>query len=112
MNDFGVNIKGYVGVVKIGIYHLPKKATVEDRSFNIFSGTGCDPIPGTLRSIRGHWVSDDMPDSISSYDFEYVLDPEGKRIDRTPEEVSDVQPVKLASECATAPALVRRKKGR
>ena len=110
MNDFSVNLKGYTGVVKPRSFGLLKNCTAGQRSFKITSGIGCDPTPSTRRTIKGHWVGDGMPDTISSYDFEYVLDPEGKRIDRAPEEVSDVQPVQLESE--KKPALVRRKKGR
>jgi hypothetical protein len=112
MNDFRVNLAGYTGIVKDHFFNVGKGASEKKRSFLCESGIGCDPTPGTRRAIKGNWVADGMPDSLSSYDFEYVVDPEGKRIDRAPEEVSDVQPVKLASECATAPKLVRRKKGK
>lgn len=112
MNDFGVSIHTFVGVVKPRSFGLGPKATLTDRKFKIESGPGCEPTLGTLRKVKGHWLSDMMPDSLSSYDFEYVLDTHGVKLERLPEEVLDVQPVKLASECATPPALVRRKKGR
>ncbi len=110
MNDFSVNLVQYTGVVKPRSFGLPKNATVKQRSFLCESGIGCDPTPGTRRTVKGRWDSDDMPDTISSYDFEYVVDPEGKRIDRAPEEQSDVEPVQLESE--KKPVLVRRKKGK
>ena len=115
MNDFSVNLKGYTGVVKPRSFHLPAKATVKQRSFLCESGIGCDPTPGTRRTIKGRWDNGDMPDTISSYDFEYVVDPEGKRLDRVPEEVSDVTPVQLASERTSVPeghktVQVRRKR--
>jgi hypothetical protein len=52
-----------------------------------------------------------MKDTISSYDFEYVRDKNGKKVERTPEEQLDVQPVMLESEIReTKTTLVRRKK--
>jgi hypothetical protein len=111
MNDFGVSIKGLVGIVKPRSFGLAK-ADILNRSFKIESGIGCDPTPNTRRTIKGHWLCDKMPDTLNSYDFEWVISKDGTRVDRAPEEVSDVQPVQLASECTTAPKLVRRKKGK
>jgi hypothetical protein len=110
MNDFSVNLVGCIGVVKDHFFGVGKGASEKKRSFNIVSGVGCDPTPGTRRTVKGNWLSDGVPDTLSSYDFLYILDIGGHRIDRTPEEVSDVEPVQLESE--KKPALVRRKKGR
>lgn len=97
MNDFGINISGAFGVVKPRSFSLPKNSSVKDRTFLIESGSGCSPEIGTGRKIKGRWLADNMPDTISSYDFEHVL-LDGKKVNRLPEEVIDVQPVMLTSE--------------
>jgi hypothetical protein len=110
MHDFGnINLVGYIGVVKPRSFSLPKYATTKQRSFLIESGVGTLPDAGTRRVIKGRWLSDDAPDTISTYDFEYVLDKEGKKVDRLPEPVDDTMPVKLAGE--EPQAKVRRKRG-
>ena len=98
MNDFGINIAGYTGVVKQRSFELPKNATVRQRSFIIESGPGCSPESGTKRTIRGIWLTDKAGESISSYDLEHVVSLDGKRVNRLPEEVLDVQPVQLTAE--------------
>lgn len=98
MNDFGIDIAGHTGVVKQRSFELPKNATVRQRSFIIESGPGCNPEPGTKRTIRGKWLSDGAVESISSYDLEHALSPAGKRVNRLPEAIVDVQPVQLESE--------------
>jgi hypothetical protein len=111
MNDFAVDITDLVGVVNPRSFSLSDKKTEKGRSFKIVSGAGCLPTVGTQRKIKGYWITDKMPDTINSYDFEYVLGKDGKRIERTPEEQSDVEPVMLAGEIReTKTALVRRKK--
>lgn len=76
------------------------------------------PEAGTRRTVRGHWVADSMPDTISSYDFEYLLADDGKKVSRLPEPVDDTVPVKLTTEAAPGlpskeelQAKVRRKRG-
>lgn len=111
MNDFGVSILGCTGIVKPRSFGLANKANLKDRSFAIEAGAGCEPTVGTQRKIKGHWLIDNMKDTISSYDFEYVLNKDGKKIERTPEEQMDVQPVLLETEVReTKPTTVRRKK--
>jgi hypothetical protein len=111
MNDFAIDITDFVGFVKPRSFALPKNATEQQRAFYIASGPGTSPATGTQRKIRGHWVADNMKDTISSYDFEYVRDKNGKKVERTPEEQLDVQPVMLESEIReTKTTLVRRKK--
>ena len=97
MNDFGVNITGGHGVVKPRSFTLPAKPTIKDLTFVIESGPGCSPEVGTARKVKGHWLSDNMPDTISSHDFSYVTIG-SEKVQRTAEETLDVQPVKLPSE--------------
>ena len=105
-----MNLTGYTGVVKPRSFSLPKDATVKQRSFLIESGVGTLPDPGTRRVIKGRWLSDNAPDTISSYDFDFVWDKNGKRVDRLPEPVDDTVPVKLAEEVEKPQAKVRRKR--
>lgn len=98
MNDFGKNIAGYTGVVKSRFFRVP--TTEEGRKYRIEGGPGCLPDVGTRRTLWGRWAVDNMGDTISSYDFEYVLDKEGKRTSRLPEPEMDVTPVQLATEAA------------
>ena len=109
MNDFGVNITGFVGVVKPRSFHLPAKPTTEDLSFKIESGSGCSPEKGTRRTIKGRWLSDNAPDTINSHDFSYVIDKDGAKMERLPEEIPDIQPVQLASEKPTVTKVRRGK---
>ena len=111
MNDFGVNITGFTGVVKPRSFVLPKNPTTKQRTFRIVSGIGCSPEAGTRRTIKGTWLSDGAPDTISSYDFEYVINPMGKHVARLPEEQNDVEPVKLVSEVPVATKPIKRKRG-
>jgi hypothetical protein len=108
VNDFGINITGYHGVVKPRSFSLPKNATVAERTFVIASGPGTSPEPGR-RTVRGTWLSDGAQDTISSYDFEYLKAPNGDIVKRLPEPVDDTVPVKLAGE--EPQAKVRRKRG-
>lgn len=118
MNDFGVDITGYFGFVKVRSFSLPKNATNKQRAFKIESGPGTQPTPGTRRTIRGRWAEDNMPDTISSYDFAWCTKTSGEIVDRLPEPVDDTVPVKLTTEAAPGlpskeelQAKVRRKRG-
>lgn len=103
MNNFGVDITGFIGIVRPKSFHLPEWPTTKDLSFKIESGIGCLSTKGTRRTIKGRWVADNAPDTINSNDLEYVLDQEGKKVSRLPEEVSDVQPVQLDNEKTKKP---------
>lgn len=106
MNDFGVNIAGFTGVMR----NRPKQKqySVAERTVLIKEGYGCNPGPG-LRYVSVRWEDDGKPDKISTHDLEYVIDTHGKRINKLPEQVVDLEPVKLTSEVVAAPKKVRRK---
>ena len=72
MNDWGVNLKGKHGVMKAGIFYKPK-ASIAERTFVLEGGLGCDPTPNTPRKVTGFWLSDKAKDTLSSYDFEYLI---------------------------------------
>lgn len=122
MNNFGINIAGYTGVCQVrpgfNWSRTKGKGTVADRSFHIESGPGCRPESGTRRAVQGRWLDDRGPGSLQSDDFEYLIDPKGKRVSKLPEEPTDVEPVMLAGE-TNVPGLppideikkVRRKRG-
>lgn len=107
MNRFGKDITGYTGVVNLRSFFLPKNSTKAQRSFVIANGPGCAAIPGTQSTVKGTWLSDGMPDTISAYSFEYVIDLQGHPVNPLPETIDDVEPVKLPGETSV---LVRRKK--
>lgn len=121
MNDFGIDITGYVGVAKLKPgFSWPKNVKVEDREFKIESGSGCRSEVGTGRKVSGIWIKDKLlSEVLSSDDFEYLISPSGKRVNRLPEPELDVEPVKLAAEVAPglpskeelAAKKVRRKRG-
>ena len=83
---------------------------MKQRSFIIANGPGTSPEPNTRRTVRGSWLSDGAQETLSSYDFEYVKDLQGKAINRLPEPVDDTVPVKLAEEVEKPQAKVRRKR--
>lgn len=109
LNDYGRDLTGCVGIVKPRSFTLPAKPTIKQLSFKIESGPGCSPEPGK-RTVKGYWLSDNARDTLSSYDFAYALDKDGKRINRLPEEVLDVQPVQLLPTVQEKPIVVKRKK--
>lgn len=109
MNDFGLNITGFHGVLKDNRGKNLK--TEKERTFVIESGKGCDPSLGTKRSLRGYWLADGLREEMSSYDFKYVINPKtGEKTNTIPEPEYDVEPVRLASEIE-AQKTVRRKRG-
>ena len=71
MNDFGLNIKGLVGVFKTKSFYKPdtKRAT---RTLTIESVPGCSPEVGTGRTIVVKWANG-AHDKVSSYDLELVV---------------------------------------
>ena len=81
-------------------FFLPKNPTITQRSFVIVSGPGTSPESNTRRTVRGTWLSDGAPDTISSYDFQYVINPKGVKVERLPEPEVEITPVKLATELA------------
>lgn len=96
MNDFGINLKGYKGILKgqtfykytlvKGVLHpCPEK----ERVFVFESGKGLEP-GGSNRYITGHFEIDGFKGTIHSYDLEAVISPEGKRI--KPRVVGDIVP--------------------
>lgn len=103
MNDFGVDITGYIGIVKAKHFSLPKDATIKQRAFIIESGPGTSPTVGR-RTIRGHWASDNAPDTVSSYDFEWCTKKSGEIVDRLPEYVDDTKPVVVEDEAPGLPS--------
>lgn len=78
MNDFDVNLTGLVGIMKSKIFYKPNRPEKE-RMFKCDSGPGCEPTELKLRKIKGHWVTDKMPDTLSSSDFEAYIDSKGKK---------------------------------
>lgn len=90
MHNFGqVNLVGLHGLFKKKTFYKPN-ATKPSRTFVCDSGPGCEPSTnkdgshdGRGRKISGHWLSDNVKDTISSYDLEAVL-VDGKEIE--PEE--------------------------
>ena len=110
MNDWGVNLKGKHGVMKAGIFYKPK-ASIAERTFVLEGGLGCDPTPNTPRKVTGFWLSDKAKDTLSSYDFEYLII-NGKNVrprvtgDPPPEPVMKVE----EPEADEPQAKVRRKR--
>ena len=105
MNDFGnINIKGLMAVLKSRNYYK-KPSTVAERTLKVVSGSGCDPEPAMGRKIDCK-RSDGIIESISSYDLEYVIDENGKKIfhiePKTAE--ADICPISIT------PLLVKRKR--
>jgi hypothetical protein len=119
MNDFKTSIQGCTGVVKARAFHQNilglEFKTKHQRTFVIEDGLGCSPAPGTPRRITGHWL-DGKRDTISSYDFEYVIK-NGKEIHQTevPSCEVDIAPEPMGEAakeiCAKPPKpfLARRK---
>lgn len=97
LNDFGTDITGFHGIVKGKAFVFGKDASTKERTFVVASGPGCSPFPGR-RTIRGMWLSDGANDTVSSYDFEHVIDLQGKKVNRLPEAVDDTEPVQVAGE--------------
>lgn len=78
MNDFGIVLPvGTHGIYKAARFfkgYLPhdKKVPEAGRTFVIKGGVGREPTPGS-RKITGHWLDDNMPDTIDTYSLEAVV---------------------------------------
>jgi hypothetical protein len=111
LNDFGIDITGFTGLVRNPPGMRPRTIPEKERWFKLESGSGCKPELGTNRKVKGHWLADNYRDTINSYDLEYVLDPKGKRVSRLPEEKFEVEVVGPTKESPkSAPLKVKRKK--
>lgn len=95
LNDFKLNLKGLKGVLKkLNV----KYGKDEDRHVTIVSGPGCEPDDDVVRSSAhfGHGRSieaktkDGKIETINSYDFEYVITKDGKKVYPTKEEFTEV----------------------
>jgi hypothetical protein len=87
MNDFGRDIKGLMAVLKPRNYYK-KPSTVAERTFKVIGGSGCNPDPAWGRRIEVK-EPDGLIEEISSYDLDYVIDEDGKKIHQAVQKESD-----------------------
>ena len=78
MNDFQRDIKGLKGVLKTRNYYKAD-STFKERTLTIMSGAGCNPEMAWGRKIEVK-LPGGTTETISSYDLEYVIDEDGKKI--------------------------------
>jgi hypothetical protein len=120
MHDFGkISLVGLHGVFKARQFQQPN-ADRKTRTFVCESGPGCNAsenkdgsFDGRKRTVRGHWLIDNMPDTVNSYDFECVV-VDGKDVlprDAGGEYSVDTTPVLFTPESVT-PAGVTKPRGR
>jgi len=78
MNDFQRDITGLTVVLKPRNYYK-KPSTVSQRTLVVVSGSGCNPemVYGRKTVCR---LPNGSTETISSYDLEYVIDENGKKI--------------------------------
>lgn len=78
MNDFGINIMGFTAVMKPRNF-WKKKATDKERTVVVTGGSGCIP-----EMAYGRWIEcrtgPGTHETVSSYDLDYVITAEGKKI--------------------------------
>lgn len=116
MNDFGITLKvGTHGIYKAARFYkgyLPKDKKVPEsgRTFVIEGGAGREPKDGN-RKLTGHWLEDNMKDTIDSYSLEAVI-VDGKRIKQlvTGDPPPDPTPIACEPEPEEQKP-VRRKRG-
>ena len=71
MNDFGIDIAGLQGVIKVKLAQKGEESK-KARTFLIQDGPGCSPKPGG-RKVTGKWLQGGIVEELNSYDFEYVI---------------------------------------
>lgn len=121
MNDFGVNLRGYRGIMKGKTFYkytmvkgVIKPCPEKERIFVFESGKGLEP-DGSNRNIFGHFEHSGFKGTIDNYSLEAVIAPDGTVIKVPVISFTDeTKPAPVAAkdpEAEPAPSkLVRRKR--
>jgi hypothetical protein len=105
MNDFGIRLEGLQGVIKDLVFYK-KGTSPATRTFQIRTGPGCEPSGEVTmrRQVEGFLVKwPNNLETVSSYDFEYILGPRGKKI-------YPIEPPEIELDIAPEPVVERKSK--
>ena len=83
MNDFNYDLTGRQVICKQKGFVFPPDASAKDRTFVVSTDPGYRPERHG-RKIKGHWLVDNLPDTINTYGIESIII-NGKTITRPDE---------------------------